>query len=409
MTFEEKLKKYAKLIVEVGVNIQKGQYLMINSPIEGAYFARELATCAYEAGAKRVYVDYQDEELTKITYTYASEEALEEYPKWKADANTSLAEKGAAFISISASNPDLLKDIDPNKITVAQKAANKALAKYRRYISNSDVPWCVASIPTIGWAKKVFLDMDEQKALEALWEKIFEVNRMNEEDPVKAWKEHTESLERRTKYLNNKKIKELHYKASGTDLKVTLPKDHIWLGGGEYSRKGIYFVANLPTEEAYTVPYKYGVEGKLTATKPLSYAGNLIENFTLYFEKGKVVDYTAEKGYEILKKLIETDEGSCYLGEVAIVPHSSPVSASNIIFFNTLFDENASCHFALGSCYPTNIKGGEKMTDEDLEKVGLNTSLIHIDFMVGAADMHIEAVDDSDNTFDIIKDGEWCI
>ncbi len=409
MNFEEKLKKYARLIVEVGVNIQKGQYLMINSPIEGAYFVRELAACAYEAGAKRVYVEYQDEELTKITYTHASKEALEEYPKWKADGNTFLAEKGAAFISISASNPDLLKDVDPDKIAVAQKAANKALATYRRYISNSDIPWCVASIPTKGWAKKVFPDQDEKTALNMLWEKIFEVNRMNEEDPVKAWKEHTQSIERRAEYLNSRKIKELHFKASGTDLKVILPDDHIWIGGGEYSRKGIYFVANIPTEEIYTVPYKYGVEGKVTATKPLSYAGNLIENFTLYFEKGKVVRYTAEKGEEMLKQLIETDEGSCYLGEVAIVPHSSPVSASNIIFFNTLFDENASCHLALGSCYPTNIKGGEKMKDEDLEEMGLNTSLIHIDFMMGAADMHIEATDETNNKFDILKDGEWCI
>lgn len=409
MNFEEKLKKYAKLIIEVGVNIQKGQYLMISSPIEGAYFARELVTCAYEAGAKRVYVDYQDEELTKITYRHASEEALEEYPKWKADANTSLAEKGAAFISISASNPDLLKDIDPNKITIAQKAANKALAKYRRYISNSDIPWCVASIPTKGWAMKVFPDMDEQKALDTLWEKIFEVSRMNEDDPVKAWKEHTKSLERRSEYLNSKKVKELHFKATGTDLKVKLPKNHIWAGGGEYSRKGIYFVANMPTEEVFTAPHKYGVEGKLTATKPLSYGGNLIENFTIYFEKGKVVNYSAEQGYPMLQKLIETDEGACYLGEVAIVPHSSPVSASNTIFFNTLFDENASCHFAFGSSYQINIKGGENMTDEDLEEAGLNTSLIHIDFMVGTADMHIEAVDDTDNTFDILKDGEWCI
>ncbi|WP_069997145.1 aminopeptidase [Cellulosilyticum sp. I15G10I2] len=407
MNFEENLKKYAKLIVEIGVNIQKDQELMIRCPIEGAPFARELTQYAYEAGAKRVYIEYNDEELTRMTYSYASNETLSEYPSWIANGYNELAERGAAFISISAGNPDILKDVSPDKIAVFQKAAGKALETYKRYISNSDVTWCVVSIPTLDWSKKLFPHVDAEEGVRLLWEKIFEVTRIYEEDPVRAWQEHTEALAIKCEVLNNKKIQRLKYNAPGTDLTVELPKDHIWLGGGEYSTKGTYFVANMPTEEIFTMPYKYGVEGMLTSTKPLNYGGNLIEDFTLHFKKGKIVKCTAKKGEEMLKKLIETDEGACYLGEVAIVPHSSPVSASQTIFFNTLFDENASCHFAIGSSYPINIKDGATMDKETLESKGANTSIIHQDFMVGCKEMTIEATTESAETFYLIKDGEW--
>lgn len=407
MKFEDNLKKYAKLIVEVGVNIQKEQYLMIRTPIEGAYFAREIAKSAYEAGAKKVFVEYNDEQLTKITYSYASDEALGEYPAWIAQGYTELAEKDTAFISISAGDPDLLKDIAPDKISIAQKAAGKALETYRRYISNSDVPWCVVSIPTLPWSKKIFPEVSAEKGMELLWDKIFQVTRIYEHDPVEAWKNHTDLLAQKCSFLNSKKIKTLHYKAPGTDLIVELPDKHIWLGGGEHTTKGTYFVANMPTEEVFTMPYKYGVEGILASTKPLNFGGNLIEDFTLTFEKGKIVACSAKKGYEMLKQLIDTDEGSHYLGEVAIVPHSSPVSASNTIFFNTLFDENASCHFAIGNSYPINIENGTQMSKEELEKVGANTSITHEDFMVGGAEMTIEATTELGEVFCILKEGEW--
>lgn len=408
MDLQGNVEKYARLIVEVGVNIQKDQYLMITSPIQAAYFARELTKYAYERGAKKVFVDYVDEELAKITYEKAPDEAFLEYPQWQAEGKRALAEKNCAFISISASNPDLLKEVNPKRIATMQKTASIALEPFRRYIQNGDVAWCVASIPTEEWSMKVFPEAkNAQEAIEKLWDKIFIATRIYEEDPVAAWKAHTDNLGVRTKYLTDKKITKLHYTAPGTDLKVELPKGHIWVGGGGHNQVGTYYVANMPTEEAFTMPSKYGVEGKLTSTKPLSHGGNLINNFTLFFEKGRIVDFTAEEGYETLKELIETDEGSHYLGEVAIVPFDSPVSNTNVIFYNTLFDENASCHFAIGSAYPDNIEGGTKMTKEALEKVGANTSLTHVDFMVGSNELDVLATTENGEQFHILKNGDW--
>lgn len=405
---EENLLQYAKLIVEVGVNIQKGQDLMITSPIQTAYFARVLTKCAYEAGAKKVYVDYVDEELSKVMYMHAPDEAFLEYPKWVAEGKEQLANHNCAFISISASNPDLLKDVDPKRIATMQKTAGIALEGFRNAIQNGDVAWCVVSIPTAEWALKVFPDSkNSEEAIEKLWDKIYTSTRIYEEDPIKAWRLHTKNLEEKTQFLNSKKITKLHYQSKGTDLYVELPKGHIWQGGGSYNKVGTYYVANMPTEEVFTMPAKYGVEGRLASTKPLSYGGNLIDHFILYFEKGRIVDFSAETGYETLKALIETDEGSHYLGEVAIVPHHSPVSNTNTIFYNTLFDENASCHFAIGSAYPDTIKQGIQMNKEQLEAVGANTSLVHVDFMVGDENLTIEAETESGEHFTLLKDGNW--
>ncbi len=406
--FEVLVDKYAQLIIEVGVNIQKDQYLMITAPIQTAAFARALTKHAYAVGAKKVFVDYVDELLTKVQYEEAPDEAFLEYPSWMAQGKKELAEKNCAFISISASNPDLLKEVDPKRVATAQKTAAKALEAYRRYTQNGDVAWCIASIPTVEWARKVFPDAaSDEEAVEKLWDKIFIATRIYEEDPVAAWKSHTDHLAVRTEYLTNKKIKTLHYTAPGTDLTVELPKNHIWVGGGGENKVGTYYVANMPTEEAFTMPYKYGVNGKLASTKPLSYGGNLINNFTLFFEKGKIVDFTAEEGYDTLKELIATDEGSHYLGEVAIVPDDSPVSNTDTIFYNTLFDENASCHFAIGSAYPDNIEGGTKMTKEELEAAGANTSLTHVDFMVGSTALDVEAETETGEKFFILKEGNW--
>lgn len=407
MNLEENIKKYAELVVEVGVNIQKDQYLMITSPISTAYFARELTHYAYRAGAKKVFVDYTDEELSKITYMNAPKEAFDEYPEWIAKGKEELASKNCAFISISASNPDLLKEVEPARISAAQKSAGKALEPFRRYIQNGDVSWCVVSVPTPEWSQKVFPDVESPEAVDKLWDKIFIATRIYEADPVEAWKEHTESLAEMSEELNKRKIKKLHYSAPGTDLEVELPEGHVWVGGGGYNKVGTYYVANMPTEEIFTMPYKYGVNGKLASTKPLSHGGNLIDNFVLHFEKGKIVDFSAEQGYDTLKQLIETDEGSHYLGEVAIVPYDSPVSHTNIIFYNTLFDENAACHFAIGSAYSENIKDGTKMSKEELEAKGANTSLTHVDFMVGSPELDIKATTENGETFYVLKNGEW--
>lgn len=409
-TKENNIEEYAKLIVEVGVNIQQDQYLMITAPIQTAYFARALTQCAYAVGAKKVYVDYVDEELNKVNYMYAPDAAFLEYPEWVAEGKRRLAEKNCAFISISASNPDLLKEIDPTRIATMQKTASMALEPFRRYSQNGDIAWCVASIPTVEWAHKVFPQAtSDQDAVDKLWDKIFIATRIYEESPVEAWKAHTKMLEEKTKFLTSKKFTKLHYRAPGTDLYVELPKGHIWQGGGSANKVGTYYVANMPTEEIFTMPYKYGVEGTLASTKPLSYGGNLIDNFVLHFEKGRIVDFSADQGYETLKGLIETDEGSHYLGEVAIVPDDSPVSNTDIIFFNTLFDENASCHFAIGSAYPDTLEGGTKMSKEELEAAGANTSLTHVDFMVGGKNLTIEGVTESGEHLTILKEGNWAI
>ncbi len=405
----ENIKKYAKLIIEVGVNIQEGQYLMITSPITTADFARELTKYAYKRGAKKVYVNYVDELLSKTHYEYAKEEAFLEYPAWEVAGKEEMASKNCAFISISASNPELLKDINPKLISMYNKTANTALKKYRRYIQNGDVAWCVVSVPTVDWAKKVFPNTSADKAVSELWDKIFVANRIYEDDPVAAWQSHLDNIIKYKTILNEKDIKTLHFIAPNTDLHVDLPKEYIWDGGGSTNLAGTFYVANMPTEEIFTMPHKYKVNGKLSSTKPLNYAGNIIDEFTLYFEQGKIVNFEAKQGYDTLKELIQTDEGSHYLGEVAIVPYTSAVNNTNILFYNTLFDENASCHFAIGSAYPENIKGGKNMSDAELEEVGGNVSLNHVDFMVGSKYLDVVATTYSGEEFYILKDGEFAI
>lgn len=405
--FKNLLIKYAELSVRVGVNIQKCQTLVINSPIECAEFTRIVAKEAYKAGAKEVHVEWSDEDLTLIKFMNAPEEAFKEFPKWKAEGYEELAKNGAAFLSISASNPELLRDVDPKRIAESNKTRSIALKKYREYIMNSTVAWSIVSIPTKAWSKKVFPNLSEESAIEKLWESIFKIVRVDKDSPINAWNDHLDTLQKKVEFLNEKKFKKLHYISKGTDLTIELPEKHIWAGGGEYNSKQTYFVANMPTEEVFTLPLKTGINGKVKSTKPLNYSGNLIDNFTLVFKDGKIIDFSAEKGYETLKKLIETDEGSHYLGEVALVPYDSPISNSNIIFYNTLFDENASCHFALGEAYPICLEGGSNMNEEELKKSGANISLTHVDFMVGSSDLDITGETRDGEVVHIFKNGNW--
>ena len=407
LRYQENLEKYAELLVRTGINIQKGQTLVINAPIHGAYFVRIIAEKAYEAGARNVHVEYSDEELSLIKYMNAPDEAFKEYPIWKADGFAKMASEDHGFLSLSSSNPDLLKDVDPDRIAAANKAHGEAMAVFRKHISNSTVSWCVAAMPSPEWSQKVFPSLSKEEATQKLWDNIFKATRSDEKDPVEAWNRHLGDLNTKIEFLNNSKIKTLHYKAPGTDLLVELPDKHIWMGGGEDNAKGVYFIANMPTEEIFTMPLKTGVNGHVSSTKPLNYGGNLIEDFTLTFKDGKIIDFSAKKGYETLKNLIGTDEGSHYLGEVALVPHDSPVSNTDIIFFNTLFDENASCHFAIGSAYPTNIEGGAGMDQEELDANGVNTSITHVDFMVGSSELSIEATMEDGTREMIFEAGNW--
>ncbi|WP_152750879.1 aminopeptidase [Clostridium estertheticum] len=402
------LEKYALLLVKTGINIQKDQTLVINSPIECADFTRIVSRIAYLEGAREVVVTWRDELSTKIKFMFAPEEIFSEYPDWQRDFYVSSARKGAAFLSISASDPELMKDVNPCRLSKSNKAASTAIKEYRdRMMSNKNV-WCVASIPTQAWANKVFPKVSEDEAMEKLWNAIFKTVRVDALDPVASWETHKSNLKKSMDYLNLNNFKYLQYKNSlGTNLKIELPENHLWLGGSDYTPGGVEFIANMPTEEVFTLPKKTGVNGTVVSSKPLNYNGNLIENFSLTFKKGKVVDFKAETGYDILKSIIETDEGSCYLGEVALVPYDSPISNSNILFYNTLFDENASCHLALGKAYPVCIKNGENLSSEELSRLEVNDSFVHEDFMVGTEDLQIIGITADGKEVSVFEKGNF--
>lgn len=402
------LEKYARLIVKTGINLQKGQILVINSPIECASVTRRVAEIAYQEGAKDVVVFWKDELLSKIRFLHAPEEIFDEFPEWQKEFYLSYVHQGAAFLTISASDPELMKDINPERMVRTQKASNVALKEFRdRLMSNQNV-WCVISIPTTAWAKKVFPNLAEEKAIEQLWEAIFKAVRVDQENPVAAWEEHKINLKRNMEFMNNMDFKSLHYKNSlGTDLVIELPEGHIWVAGADYTPQGVEFIANMPTEEVFTLPKKTGINGKVVSSLPLNFNGNLIENFSLTFQEGRIVDFSADKGYEALKSLIGTDEGSHYIGEVALVPHNSPISNSKILFYNTLFDENASCHLAIGKAYPVCLENGKNLNKDELEKIGVNDSLVHEDFMIGTADLEIIGSTRDGRKIPIFKQGNF--
>ncbi|WP_017727511.1 aminopeptidase [Halalkalibacterium ligniniphilum] len=406
-TFAEKLEKYAELAVKVGVNIQKGQTLVIRTPISALDLVRLVVKKAYEAGAKHVHVDWSDEEITLTKFQLAPDEAFHEYPEWIAKGFEDLAENGAAFLSITGSNPDLLKDVEPQRVANLNKASGKALSTFRSYILSDKISWSIVAASSEGWAQKVFPNETSDKAVEKLWDAIFAATRIDKEDPVAAWKDHLKLLDEKKTQLNERRYKALHYTGPGTDLTIELPPTHVWVSGGSTNREGIDFVANMPTEEVFTAALKTGVNGTVTSTKPLNYGGTLINEFSLTFKDGKIVDFTAKEGYETLECLLDTDEGSRYIGEVALVPHQSPISETNIIFYNTLFDENASNHLAIGSAYAFNIEGGKDMSKEELEKSGINTSLTHVDFMIGSGDMDIDGIKEDGSRDPIFRKGNW--
>ncbi|MPL68030.1 Aminopeptidase 2 [bioreactor metagenome] len=402
------LEKYARLIVKAGINIQDKQTVVISSPIECADFTRIVTEVAYKEGARDVVIRWTDELSSKTRYLLAPDEVFDEFPEWQKDFYMFYLRKGAAFISIAAEDPELLKDVDSSRVVRVQKAGNIALKEYReRLMSNKNV-WCVVSVPTKAWAQKVFPELEVDKAVEKLWEAIFKTVRVDSDDPIRAWEDHKTHLKQSMQFLNSHKFKYLHYKnALGTDLKIELLENHIWLGGSEYTPEGIEFIANIPTEEVFTLPKKTGVNGRVVSSTPLNYNGNLIENFSLTFKNGEIVEYSAEKGHAILKDLIETDEGSRYLGEVALVPYDSPISQLDFLFYNTLFDENASCHLAIGKAYPVCIENGENLNKEKLDMLGVNDSLVHEDFMIGTKDLEIIGITADGQQVPVFKNGNF--
>lgn len=407
LDFKRNLTNYAELAVKIGVNIQPNQYLYINASIDNASFVQIVTKLAYEVGAKQVFVDYTDDQVARLRYELAPEDSFDFFPPWKIQEREWLAEQGAAFMHIVSQSPDLLAGIDSKRIASFQKASGTALSKYRQYVQSDKISWTVIAAPSKQWAAKVFPELTEDQQVDALWDAIFKATRADLENPIDAWATHNDTLHEKVDYLNAKKYAKLHYTAPGTDLTIELPKGHLWCGAGSVNEKGEEFMANIPTEEVFTTPQKDGVNGFVSSTKPLSYGGNIIDNFKLTFENGRIVKAEAGQGEEVLKNLVATDEGSHYLGEVALVPFQSPISQSNILFYNTLFDENASNHLAIGSAYAFCLEGGKTMSREELLERGLNQSITHVDFMIGSAQMNIDGITEDGKLEPVFRNGSW--
>lgn len=407
--FEKKLETYAEIIVKVGVNVQPGQDLFVSGAVEVAPLVRLVAEKAYAAGAREVLVDWNDDALSRLKYEKAADDVFTRFPEWETAKRNALVERGAAVVSIVSSNPDLLKGIDSGRISNYQRAAGEGLKEFRRAIQADKISWTVVAAAGSAWAAKVFPDAEPSQAVDLLWDAIFNAVRIDAADPVKAWKEHHELLHEKAETLNRHRFAKLHYRAPGTDLTVALHEKHVWVAAGSTNPQNVEFMANMPTEEVFTVPLRDGVNGYVSSTKPLSYGGNIIDRFKVTFENGRIVKAEAEQGEEFLHKLIETDEGSHYLGEIALVPHQSPISQSNILFYNTLFDENASHHMAIGSGYAFNIEGGKTMTPEELVAHGVNSSITHNDFMIGSAEMDIDGIKSDGTIVPVFRQGNWAI
>lgn len=385
------LEKMAKLAVEVGINIQKDQMLVINAPVEAAELVRLITKASYAAGSGKVNINWTDAVCEKEAFIHLKEEALTNIPQFEIDKLHYVVDNNAAFLSILSPDPHAYDGVDPKKLAAYGKARGEKAMFYMEHISASNSQWSIVAYPNEAWCKVVFPDLDIQVAYDKLFEAIMKTSRVEEDtDPVLMWNKHLEKLSEHCKILNEYNFKSLTFKNSiGTDLTVGLVPNHIWGGGSEKSTTGVVFVPNIPTEEAFTMPLKTSVNGKVVSTKPLLYNGTLINDFWFVFKDGKVIDYDAKEGKETLKYLLEADEGSSYLGEVALISNDSPISNLNILFCNTLFDENASCHLALGNAYPMNVLNGTTMDKETYQKIGANISRIHVDFMFGSSDMEV--------------------
>lgn len=408
MDFNSKLEKFAELIVRTGVNLQSGEELVVSSPIECADFARRLAEEAYKAGAKKVSVIYNDQKLSRINFENASVEVLTSVPEWAIMQREAIVDNKACYIAIASEDPAAYSGLDAKKISDVSRATHTAYKKFYDASMTNGIKWCVMSVPNAAWAKKVFPDLSEKQAILKLWDYIFKTMRLDKKDPVKAWATHQKKLEKRCRFLNRMQFDAFRYHNSiGTDVTVKMNKNYVFSGGAELSKDGCLFSANMPTEEVFSAPAMDGVNGRLVSALPLCENGEIIRNFTLTFENGHITDFSAEEGYETLKGIIETDEGSHRLGEIAMVGYDNPIRKLGVLFYNTLFDENASCHFAIGQAYAS-VKGADKMTEEEQLAVGLNQSATHVDFMVGTKDLSIVGIKNGVET-PIFVNGDWAI
>lgn len=401
-----RLREYAEVIVNIGLNLQKDQPLVIRCPIEASDFAHLVAEEAYRAGARDVLIQWQSERFTKLRYTWARDEVLQDIPHSLVEQYNEFLEHGAAQLSLVGQDPNLMSDIPAQKIQGAMSARSRALKTYQDAMMRSDFQWCVAAVSTPSWAKHLFPDLSSEEATQTLWNEILEICRIEEGKSVKNWNDHIENLSQRATWLNELDLRELHYaNGLGTDLRIVLPEGHIWCAASEKSREGIEFIANIPTEEVFTLPHAQKVEGRVCSSMPLPYAGNLIKDMDLSFHEGTVVEAKASEGEALLKEILSTDEGASRLGEVALVPYDSPISRRGLLFFDTLYDENASCHLALGAAYPICLS--DVKDEDDFHARGGNESVVHEDFMIGTKDLDIVGTTKDGKQVQIFKEGNW--
>jgi aminopeptidase len=404
---QELIEKYAELIVKVGANVQKGQYVVIRTGVFEEEFASIVAKQCYLQGAKRVFVHWESPKLNLVDNQYADEEVLKEVPFFEEACHKFMLDELPVLIWLDGDDPDGQAGMDNAKASRIRQAKYKILGKYREQRENH-FQWVIAGVPSEKWAKKVFPDLDKDEAIEALWEKILYTSRALDGNGIENWIRHDENLKKKCEYLNSLGLRELRYHSSnGTDFKVGLIPNVVFAGGDEKTLSGIHFQPNIPTEECFTSPMKGVAEGIVYATKPLSYQGQLIEDFSIRFHEGKAVEVHARKGEEALKSILTLDEGSAYLGECALVPYHSPINLTNILFFNTLYDENAACHLALGTGFNNLYPDFEKYTDKEIQSFGINYSLSHVDFMIGSEDMDIIGIDESGKEIQIFRNGDW--
>jgi len=411
---ERKLRAYADLTVRIGLNLQPTQRLLIIGPIanggaalDAAPLVREITASAYRAGARLVETLWGDEALLGARLQHAPRDSFDEVSAWLSDALVQHVSAGHAVLSIYANDPDQLKDAPPDRVGAVQQATARSVRPFRERISRNQTNWAVVAAAAPSWARRVFPNVDPSQQVDRLWSAIEKLCRLDRSDPIAAWETHLADLASRTDRLNAKQYSALKYTAPGTALTIGLPPGHVWVGGRSSSSAGIRFAPNLPTEEVFTMPHKDRVDGTVRSTKPLSYAGTLIENFSLRFESGRVVEVKAEKNQGVLQRLVDMDAGAARLGEVALVSESSPVAQTGVLFYNTLFDENAASHIALGAAYKFTLQGGEAMSDEGFEQAGGNRSAAHVDFMIGSAELDVDGALPSGASEPVMRKGEW--
>jgi aminopeptidase len=407
LTHAQKLDQLAEVAIKVGIGLAPGQELLISASLDALPLVRRITEQAYRAGASLVTTLYSDDEATLMRYHHAPDAAFDAAPKWLYDGMAAAFKSNVARMAIAGANPMLLAKEDPDKVTRSNRAMSKASKPAMELITRHDINWTIVAAATPAWAAAMFPNDSPDAALAKLWDAILYTSRVGGDDPVSAWKHHDARLQERAAFMNNKRYSALHYRGPGTDFRLGLADDHLWMGGGTTAGNGLYCIPNIPTEEVFSMPHKDRADGTVTATKPLSYMGTMIEDIHVKFEKGRIVEARASRGQEVLQKLIDTDDGARRLGEVALVPHSSPIASSGLLYFNTLFDENAASHIALGQAYTSCVRDGDKLTPEELAAKGANTSLIHVDWMIGSNKLDIDGVTATGAIEPLMRQGEW--